>query len=152
VHGARPQIEDGCGLRGARLQYIAGLRVTDEAALACVKEAARGAGEVEALFSDGPRQLADGGRAAARRLRQLRHGPAVGVRDGVDYQHTGEVRRVDAEAIRERLGPARSCSFPPLGYSPTGEVFNLHRREVAGAVATAIGADQADRARRRQRG
>ena len=47
------------------------------------------------------------------------------VRDGVDYQHTGEVRRVDAEAIRGRLDTGAIVLIPPLGYSPTGEVFNL---------------------------
>ena len=143
VHGARPQIEERLRLRGARLQYISGLRVTDEAALACVKEAAGTVRvEVEALFSMG---LANSPMAGARlRVASGNFVTArpVGVRDGVDYQHTGEVRRVDAEAIRERLDTGATVLIPPLGYSPTGEVFNLHAAEVAGAVATAIGADK----------
>jgi len=143
VHGARPQIEERLRLRGARLQYIGGLRVTDEAALACVKEAAGAVRvEIEALFTMG---LANSPMAGARlRVASGNFVTArpVGVRDGVDYQHTGEVRRVDAEAIRERLDAGAIVLIPPLGYSPTGEVFNLHAAEVAGAVATAIGADK----------
>ncbi len=66
----------------------------------------------------------------------------LGVREGVDYQHTGEVRRVDADAIRERLDAGAIVLIPPIGYSPTGEVFNLHAADVAGAVAMAVGADK----------
>jgi len=143
VHGARPQIEERLRLRGAKLQYIGGLRVTDEAALACVKEAAGAVRvEIEALFSMG---LANSPMAGARiRVASGNFVTAkpLGVRDGTDYQHTGEVRRVDAEAIRERLDLGTVVLIPPLGYSPTGEVFNLHAAEVAGAVATAIGADK----------
>ena len=143
VHGARPQIEERLRLRGAKLQYIGGLRVTDEAALACVKEAAGAVRvEIEALFSMG---LANSPMAGARiRVASGNFVTAkpLGVHDGVDYQHTGEVRRIDAEAIRERLAAGAIVLIPPLGYSPTGEVFNLHAAEVAGAVATAIGADK----------
>src|SRR3989337_2247306 len=46
VHGARPQIEQRLQERGAEMHYVNGLRVTDDAALACVKEAA-GTGRVE---------------------------------------------------------------------------------------------------------
>lgn len=38
VHGARPQIEERLALRGAELRYVKGLRITDDLALACVKE------------------------------------------------------------------------------------------------------------------
>jgi amino-acid N-acetyltransferase len=66
----------------------------------------------------------------------------LGVRDGVDYQHTGEVRRIDAEAIRQHLADRRMVLLPPLGYSPTGEVFNLSAEEVATATAAALHADK----------
>ena len=49
----------------------------------------------------------------------------IGIRDGVDYEHTGEVRRIDAEAIRQRLADGAIVLVSPLGYSPTGEVFSL---------------------------
>jgi amino-acid N-acetyltransferase len=143
VHGARPQIEERLKLRGAQIRYIAGLRVTDDPALACVKEAAGAVRvEVEALFSMG---LTNSPMANARlRVTSGNFVTArpVGVREGVDYLHTGEVRRVDAEAIRGDLDAGMIVLVPPLGYSPTGEVFNLHAADVAGAVASAIGADK----------
>jgi len=143
VHGARPQIEERLRLRGAEIRYINGLRVTDDAALACVKDAAGAVRvEIEALLSMG---LANSPMAGARiRVASGNFVTAqpLGVRDGVDYCHTGVVRRVDADGIRQRLDDSAIALVPPLGYSPTGEVFNLSASDVAGAVATALGADK----------
>ena len=40
VHGARPQIEERLQGRKAEMKIVNGLRLTDDAALTCVKEAA----------------------------------------------------------------------------------------------------------------
>ena len=143
VHGARPQIEERLKARGARMQYLNGLRVTDDAALTCVKEAAGTARvEIEALLSMG---LANSPMAGAR-IRAASGNfvtaKPIGVRDGVDYRHTGEVRRVDAEGIRQRLDSGAIAIIPPIGYSPTGEVFNLSAADVAASVAISLGADK----------
>lgn len=143
VPGARPQIEQQLANRGAAMQVVNGLRVTDAQALACVKEA-NGAVrvEIEALLSMG---LANSPMAGVR----IRVGSGnfvtakpLGVIDGVDYQHTGEVRRVDADALHRLLDSDSIALIPALGYSPTGEVFNLSAADVAGAVASALGADK----------
>jgi amino-acid N-acetyltransferase len=62
----------------------------------------------------------------------------IGVLDGVDMQWTGEVRRVDVEAIRQRLDDGDIVLVSPLGYSPTGEIFNLAVEEVATQVAVQL--------------
>ena len=143
VHGARPQIEERLTLRGAEITVVNGLRVTDAAALACVKEAAGAVRvEIEARFSMG---LANSPMAGARiRVASGNFVTArpLGVIDGIDYGLTGEVRRVDAEAIRGRLDSGAVALVPPLGYSPTGEVFNLSAADVGRATATALGADK----------
>jgi len=143
VPGARPQIERQLAARGARMQLAGGLRVTDDAALACVKEA-NGAVrvEIEALLSMG---LANSPMAGIRiRVASGNFVTAkpLGVIDGVDYRHTGEVRRVDVDALRRLLEGNSIALVPALGYSPTGEVFNLSAADVAGAVAIALGADK----------
>ncbi len=66
----------------------------------------------------------------------------LGVRDGVDYGLSGEIRKVRADALSKHLEEQHIAVIPPLGYSSTGEVFNLTTEEVAGAVATAIQADK----------
>lgn len=66
----------------------------------------------------------------------------IGVRDGVDFGLTGEVRKVHADAVDKRLEAGDIVIIPPLGYSSTGEIFNLTTESVAGHVAKAIKADK----------
>ena len=66
----------------------------------------------------------------------------LGVVDGLDYQFTGKIRRVDGEGIETLLDDGRIVLVSPLGYSPTGEVFNLEYKDVAVATAEALGADK----------
>ncbi len=143
VHGARPQIEERLNARGVDLQYVNGLRVTDAPALACVKEAAGTVRvEIEALLSMG---LANSPMAGARiRVASGNFVTAqpLGVRDGVDYQHTGEVRRIDAEALQKQLNDGTIVLLSPIGYSPTGEAFNLSAEDVATAAAIHLRADK----------
>lgn len=143
VHGARPQIEARLRERGTRMRYANGLRVTDAAALTCVKEAAGSVRvEIEALLSMG---LANSPMAGARiRVASGNFITArpLGVRDGVDHEHTGEVRRVDVQGIAQALADAAVVLISPLGYSPSGEVFNLSAENVATAVAAELHADK----------
>ena len=143
VPGARPQIEERLRLRGAEMTMAKGLRITDVAALACVKEAAGAVRvDIEALLSMG---LANSPMAGARiRVASGNFVTArpLGVIDGIDYGLTGEVRRIDADAIRQRLDQHAIALVPPLGYSPTGEVFNVHAADVACASAIALRADK----------
>jgi amino-acid N-acetyltransferase len=143
VNGARPQIAQRLEERGVEMHYVNGLRVTDEAALACVKEAAGAVRvEIEALLSMG---LANSPMAGAQiRVASGNFVTAqpLGVREGVDYLHTGEVRRIDAEAVQRQLNQGAIVLLSPLGYSPTGEVFNLSAEDVATAAAIELGADK----------
>jgi amino-acid N-acetyltransferase len=143
VHGARPQIEERLNTRQVQMQYINGLRVTDEAALTCVKEAAGAVRvEIEALLSMGLANSPMAGLRIRAASGNFVTAKPIGVRDGVDYSHTGEVRRIDGEGIKQRLDSGAITIVPPLGYSPTGEVFNLSAPEVAAAVAIALNADK----------
>lgn len=143
AHGARPQIENCLTKHDAELRYVDGLRVTDEFALACVKQASSVVRlEIEAMLSMG---LANSPMAGAR-IRVASGNMVIaqplGVRHGVDYRYTGEVRRIDVEAIIHHLDGGAIVLLPPLGYSPTGEIFNLSALEVASATAIALKADK----------
>jgi amino-acid N-acetyltransferase len=143
VHGARPQIEAELKAKRIRSRYAKGLRITDAQALVAVKHAAGVLRvEIEALLSQGlPNspmagasiRVASGNYIAAR---------PIGVVDGVDYQFTGLVRKVDAQAIARRLEAGEVVLVPHTGYSPTGEVFNLSWEDVAENVAVALRADK----------
>lgn len=66
----------------------------------------------------------------------------VGVVNGIDLQHTGMIRRVDADSITNHLNQGRLVLLPPLGYSLTGEAYNLWSDDVAEAAATHLQADK----------
>ena len=143
VHGTRPQIEQCLQQRKADFQYVNGLRVTDDVALTCVKQAAGSVRvDIEALLSMG---LTNSPMAGAR-IRVVSGNfvtaQPLGVRNGVDYCHTGEVRRIDSQAIHRHLDDSAIVLLPPIGYSPTGEVFNLTAHDVATATAVQIQADK----------
>lgn len=143
VHGARPQIEAGLAARKAQIHYVDGLRVTDETALISVKEAVGTVRvEIEALLSMGLASSPMAGadiRVASGNFVTAR--PA-GVRNGIDLMHTGEVRKIDADAIRSRLDHEEIVLLSPIGYSPTGEVFNVTLEDVALHCAIALDAEK----------
>ncbi len=143
VHGARPQIEARLKQLKHRSRFVNGLRVTDDVALSCAKEASgRMRVEIEALLSMGLQNSPMAGsdiRVASGNFVTAR---PIGVVDGVDLLHTGEVRKVDAIGIRDRLDHNELVLLSPIGYSPTGEIFNLALEDVAASAAIALNADK----------
>jgi amino-acid N-acetyltransferase len=143
VHGSRPQVEEQLALRNVEARFHNGLRITDTAAMECAKEAA---GElrldIEAAFSQGlPNtpmahsaiRIISGNFVTARPL---------GVIDGVDHEFTGVTRKIAYETIHPILSAGGLVLLSPLGFSPTGEAFNLTMEDVAVSAATALRADK----------
>ncbi len=143
VHGARPQIEQHLAGAGIEDVYREGIRRTDTATLQCVKEAVgRLRVEIEALLSVGlantPMANADIRVAGGNFITAQ----PIGVIGGVDLLHTGKVRKVDVAALKDRMEFGEVVLLSPLGYSPTGEVFNLTLEDVATQTAIALDADK----------
>ena len=132
AHGCRPQVEAILAAQNIPSRYANGVRVTDNDAMDCVLEAAgQVRARIEALLSLG---LANSPMANARnRVSSGNYLTAkpMGIVDGIDMQLTGEVRRIDTEAIQQRLDDGDIVLISPTGYSPTGEIFNLTVEEVA---------------------
>ena len=141
AHGARPQVEAELKARGVRSHYAQGLRITDETALTAVKQAAGVLRvEIEAVLSQGlPSSPMAGAQIRVASGNFITARP-IGVRKGIDFQFTGAVRKVDAIAISRALDAGAVVLVPHVGYSPTGEVFNLTWEDVAENVAVALGA------------
>jgi amino-acid N-acetyltransferase len=143
VHGARPQIEQHLSHNNISDHYHQGIRLTDAQTMQCVKEAVgRTRLEVEALLSMGlvnsPMANADIRVAGGNFITAQ----PMGVISGVDLLHTGCVRKVDVAAIKDRLEFNEVVLLSPLGYSPTGEIFNLTLEDVATTTAIALDADK----------
>ena len=143
VHGSRPQIEARLAERGLTPRYHKDLRITDGPTLDCVIDAvgslriaieARLSMDMAASPMQGSRlRLTSGNFVTAR---------PIGVLDGVDYHHTGEVRRVDRKGIGRLLDERSIVLLSALGYSPTGEIFNLACEDVATRAAIDLQADK----------
>lgn len=143
VHGARPQIEEHLARNNLGDTYHHGIRLTDAETMRCVKEAVgRVRVEIEALLSVGlansPMANADIRVAGGNFITAQ----PIGVINGVDMMHTGAVRKVDVAALNDRMEFGEVVLLSPLGYSPTGEVFNVTLEDVATSTAIALDADK----------
>ena len=143
VHGARPQIEARLAQNSHKSEFHQHLRITDEASMTAITQAV---GEIriqiEAALSTGlPNSPMHGAHLQAVSGNFVTAKPC-GVIEGIDFQHTGEVRRVDTRAIRAALDSDALVIVSPLGYSPTGEIFNLSFADVATEVARTLKADK----------
>ncbi|MCR4299744.1 MAG: amino-acid N-acetyltransferase, partial [Gallionella sp.] len=143
VHGARPQIEQHLAHNNLGDTYHHGIRLTDAETMRCVKEAVgRVRVEIEALLSMGlansPMANADIRVAGGNFITAQ----PIGVVNGMDLMHTGSVRKVDVAALNDRMDFGEVVLLSPLGYSPTGEVFNVTLEDIATATAIALDADK----------
>ena len=143
VHGIRPQIDERLKKLNTPALFHKHLRITDDLALQCVKEAAGLVRvEIEALLSMGLSNSPMAGSALKVASGNFVTAKPIGVIEGVDYCHTGEVRRIDSLAIHQQLDQDNIVLISPVGYSPSGEVFNLSAEQVATAVSIALKAEK----------
>ena len=141
--GARHQIEQQCQQQAIPLQYHEGLRITDAASLDIAKSVIgqlRLEFEAKLSFSLPHTPMAD----AQIRCSSGNFVTAqpVGIKDGIDFEHTGKVRGIDTVAIKQQLDLDNIVLLPSLGYSPTGEIFNCSAEAVATACAIELKADK----------
>ena len=143
IHGARPQID--AALPGSPFHKHRGMsrRITKAGAMPTVAGiCGQLRADLEALFSTGlPSSplhnteipLVSGNFAVAK---------PIGVLDGVDHRLTGQPRRIRAAAIGKLLDAGAIVLLSPLGFSPSGQAFNLSAEELAEHAALALSADK----------
>lgn len=143
VHGARPQINVNLQEKNLETPFHDHRRITTRESLGSVMQAVGAIRlQIEALLSMG---LANSPMYGARI--DVVSGNFVtakpyGIRSGIDYQLTGEVRSIDTEAIQKHLDNHNIVLLGPSGYSTTGEVYNLLAEEVATKTAIDLQADK----------
>jgi len=142
VHATREAI-DAALPTDQQAQFHDGIRITDDLTLSlAIETAARQRVQLEQQLSMGlPNTPLTGARLRILGGNVVTAKP-IGILDGVDYLHSGTVRRVDAEGVRGILDQDAIALLSPLGYSPAGEIFSVSASEVAEKVAVAIGADK----------
>ena len=143
VHGSRPQIDAHLQRQQLTSQFHKGLRITESQHIGVVNQAVgQSRLELEAALSAGlPNSPLQGGHIKTISGNFVTAMP-LGVLDGIDHQHTGKVRRIDGAAIRQSLDKGAVVIVSCLGYSLTGEIFNLSYTEVAAQIAVELRADK----------
>jgi len=143
VHGARPQIDSVLAEKNLATDFHQGVRVTQQEHMEEIFKAVGATRyHIEGCFSCGlPNSAMHGSRLSVRSGNFVSAKPR-GVIDGVDFQFTGSVRSVDGEGVLQLLNQDNIVLVSPMGYSLTGEMFNLSFADVAVAVATSINADK----------
>ena len=139
VAGVRIQLDNKLLESGLTPNYHDGMRITDEATMSCLKEVSGSARiEIESSLARGFR-----GRPGQSGINVVSgnffySAKPLGVRDGIDYKLTGEVRRVEVENMKKRLEAGDIVMLTSLGYSSSGEVFNVPSESLAAECAARL--------------
>ncbi len=134
VHGSAPQIDQAITTAGASSEFAQGIRITTQELLPLVEMGVNASrSRLMGEFSKLSANLAFGNHIKAKPL---------GIENGTDFQNTGRVRRVNIQSIKQQLDYGAIVLISNLGYSPSGELFNINSIEVAGEVASALLADK----------
>lgn len=141
--GLRAQVEEELAKSYKPSEIVAGRRVTDAHALRTIIEAAGTTrNKLESRLSMGlPNTPMAGARLSVSSGNYVTAQP-FGVHNGVDFQHTGSIREIHGAAIAALLNAGHVVLLPPLGYSVTGDVFNVTANELASACAIELKADK----------
>ncbi|HDP1816226.1 TPA: amino-acid N-acetyltransferase [Escherichia coli] len=143
VYGARPQIDANLAAHHHEPLYHKNIRVTDAKTLELVKQAAGTlqldiTARLSMSLNNTPLQgahinVVSGNFIIAQPL---------GVDDGVDYCHSGRIRRIDEDAIHRQLDSGAIVLMGPVAVSVTGESFNLNSEEIATQLAIKLKAEK----------
>lgn len=143
VYGARPQIDANLAAHHHEPLYHKNIRVTDAQTLELVKQAAGTlqldiTARLSMSLNNTPLQgahinVVSGNFIIAQPL---------GVDDGVDYCHSGRIRRIDEDAIHRQLDSGAIVLMGPVAVSVTGESFNLTSEEIATQLTIKLKAEK----------
>ncbi|MGM0912941.1 MAG: amino-acid N-acetyltransferase [Pseudomonadota bacterium] len=143
VFGIRPQVQQALEAAGITPGQHQGRWVADAEVMGCIERvAAEQLLWLEARFSLGLPNTPMHGVELTAVSGNLVMAKPLGVREGVDFDHSGEVRRVRTQAIEGLLENGALVVLPPLGFSSTGEVFDLDASDVAQHAAMTLSADK----------
>jgi len=143
VHGSRPQIDEVIAHKEDGSGFHKDMRITqpeDLNAVCCASAKVRI--KIEALLSMGLSNSPMHGADIKISSGNYISAKPIGVIDGINHKHTGEVRSVNSSAIKELLSAGHIVLLSNIAYSSTGEVFNLNSEHVAQACAIALSADK----------
>lgn len=143
VYGARKHIDENLQKTRVESSYYNGIRITDSQTLEVIKSTAGALQlEITSRLSMGLNNTPMAGAQTNVVSGNFIIAQPLGIYDGVDYKHSGRIRRIDSEGIQRQLEQHSIVLIGPVASSITGECFNLPSEEIASQVAIRIGADK----------
>ncbi|USD64717.1 amino-acid N-acetyltransferase [Vibrio sp. SCSIO 43136] len=143
VHGARPQINHSLEQKGINSSYHKGIRITDEQTLYQVMQSA---GQMQLDITARLSMSMSNTPMAGAQLNVVSGNfitaQPLGIDEGIDYCHSGRIRRIDVDGITRMLDLGSIVLLGPIGSSVTGESFNLPSEDIATQVAIRLKADK----------
>jgi amino-acid N-acetyltransferase len=143
VHGARSQVDKHLESLNHNIQVVDDMRVTDDVTLQVAKET------IGALRVEIENQLTHAlstppiiNESLGVLSGNFITAKPMGVHNGTDYQYTGTVRKINAKLIKQLVDSGSIVLLSSLGFSPSGEAFNLRYEDVASSAAKALQADK----------
>ena len=143
VHGARPQIDKRLHDAGLNSTFHDELRISDNSMMPYIEEAIGSTRlKLEKLLSMGLPNSPIFGAQIRTISGNFTIAKPLGVHNGIDHLFCGEVRRIDHGAIESALRGGSIVIIPPIGFSSTGEAFNLSYQDLASEVASFMKAEK----------
>ena len=143
VHGIRPQIDNKLRTDINKGELVRNIRVTKKEMVNDIVEvngtiktnieATLSSGILDSPLLNSNIKVSSGNFITAR---------PIGVIDGIDMEFTGQIRKIDTNAIIDKLANKEIVTISPLGYSPMGDIFNLSYEQTAAHVAQAVKAQK----------
>jgi amino-acid N-acetyltransferase len=134
VPGARQRIDEILSRYGVSWETVEGVRITTAEAIPFVKMAAFDASN--RLMTQLAANSADGVIGNWVKARSL------GVRKGIDYQHTGTVERIEADIVGKVLAEGLVPILPNIGWNAAGTPYNVSSNELACVVGRTLAAEK----------
>lgn len=143
VVGVRDQLDERILQSGHKPVYHGGMRVTDTKMLKFLKEESGSARyEIESALAKGFRGTTGQSGISVVSGNFFYTAKPLGVRGGIDFKLTGEVRRIEVDNFRKRLDSGDIVLLTSLGYSNSGEVFNVPSESLAAECAAKLQASK----------
>lgn len=143
VHGARPQIDANLEKLDHKIQVVDDMRISDDVTLQVAKES------IGALRVEIENQLSHAlstppviNESLGVLSGNFITAQPLGIHNGTDYQHTGTVRKINAKLIKQLTASGSIVLLSSLGFSPSGEAFNLRFEDIASFAAKSLQADK----------
>lgn len=138
VHGSRCQIDELLQQHHIESQFHKDIRISEVEAMPVILQAINQVRHaIDTRLSMGLPNTPMSGSDISVVSGNFVTGMPLGIIDGIDMQHSGKVRTINTGAI-DKLLDRHIVLLSNLGYSKTGELFNLPAEELGTEIAIAL--------------